>query len=250
MASYLVTLLIGEYTLVDDGFSETGVPLHHAVLTAHADVLDAYLDVTDAQLAFFDDLFGPYPFDRYGISITDSISGLAMETQGLSLFSIDDLDGSLGYLQHLLLAHELTHQWFGDAVSPATWDDIWLNEGLATYGEWLWLDDQGLQDLESAALRAIVPSGYGGSVHAPDELFSPVVYQGGAAAIHAIRQVVGDDAFFDGLRAWVATYLDSAATTEQFQEVMEQTSDVDLDDVFAEWVYADGQPTTFPVADG
>ena len=249
MASYLITLLIGEYTLVNDGASANGVILDHAVLTEHADALTPYLDVTDEQLTFFSELFGPYPFDRYGLALTDSVSGLAMETQGLSLFSIADLDGSLGYFQHLLLAHELAHQWFGNAVSPASWDDIWLNEGLATYGEWLWLDAQGLQDLESVASRAVVSNEYGGSVYAPDELFSNVVYQGGAAAIHAIRRTVGDEAFFQGLLAWVSTHVDSAATTEQFQDVMEQASGLDLDAIFANWVYAAGQPDTFPTPD-
>ncbi len=249
MASYLITLLIGEYTLVNDGESATGVILDHAVLTENADALTPYLDVTDEQLTFFGELFGPYPFDRYGLALSDSVSGLAMETQGLSLFSISDLDGSLGYLQHLLLAHELTHQWFGNAVSPATWDDIWLNEGLATYGEWLWLDAQGLQNLESAASRAVMSNGNGGSVYAPDELFGNVVYQGGAAAIHAIRRSVGDEAFFRGIRAWISNYLDSAATTDQFQDVMEQASGLDLDAVFAAWVYAAGQPDTFPTSD-
>lgn len=249
MASYLITLLIGDYTLVNDGTSATGVPLDHAVLTEHLDALSPYLEVTDEQLTFFSDLFGPYPFDRYGLALTDSVSGLAMETQGLSLFSIDDLDGSLGYLQHLLLAHELTHQWFGNAVSPGSWDDIWLNEGLATYGEWLWLDHQGLQSLDSAARQAVMSSESVGSVYEPDELFSAVVYQGGAAAIHAIRQRVGDDAFFQGLRDWVTNYLDSTATTDQFQAVMEQASGLDLDDVFEDWVYAAGQPGTFPTPD-
>lgn len=245
MAPYLVTLLIGEYTLVNQGVSTSGVTLDHAVLTSDREALDPYLDVTLEQIDFFEELLGPYPFDRYGLAITNSIGGLAMETQGLSLFSVDDLDGSLGYFQHLLLAHELAHQWFGNAVSPATWDDIWLNEGMATYGEWLWLDTVGMQTVESAAEFALRARNVG-PVYEPDELFASAVYQGGAAALHAIRATVGDDAFFDGLRTWLSTYLDQTATTAQFQAVMEAVSGEDLDDVFDAWVYASAQPDSYP----
>ncbi len=87
MASYLVLLLVGEYELVDDGSSDSGVELDHAVLRSERDDLDAYLGVTRDQIRFFESLFGPYPFQRYGVAIADSIGGLAMETQGLSLFS-------------------------------------------------------------------------------------------------------------------------------------------------------------------
>jgi aminopeptidase N len=247
MASYLVLLMVGDYAVHDGGTSTTGVELDHAAAADDADELEPYLSVVDRQLTFFEELFGPYPFDRYGLAIADSMPGLAMETQGLPLFSSGDLDGSLGQLQHLLLAHELAHQWFGNAVSPAQWDDIWLNEGFATYAQWLWLDAERLIELDESAEQALrASSSGGGPVSDPDELFGAVSYNAGGATLHALRLTIGDDAFFEGARAWVADHLDSAATTDDFQATMEAAGGVDLDAFFAEWVHAEQRPSKFP----
>ena len=252
MASYLVLLLVDDYDLVDDGAIEVGgatVELRHVVRSDRRDDLDRYLDITRRQLEFFTALFGPYPFDRYGLAIADSQPGLAMETQGLPLFSSTDLDGTLGPLQHLLLAHELAHQWFGNAVSPATWDDIWLNEGFATYAQMLWFDEVGLSTLESEAelaLRTLPDDGW--PLSAPTDLFGTVSYNGGAVALHALRLVVGDEAFFATLRAWVLEHDDAAASTDDFQRTAERVSGRDLDEFFETWVHApDGPPDAFPV---
>ncbi len=247
MATYLVSLLIGDYQIVDGGTSSSGIPLTDVALSASADDLDAYRAITDRQLTFLADLFGPYPFDRYGIAIADSQPGLAMETQGRSMFSAADLNGDVGYLQHLLLSHELGHQWFGDAVSPAQWDDIWLNEGWATYCQWLWLDEAGLSSIDDEATAALASmDGTGGPVDQPEQLFGPVSYGGGAAALHALRLTIGDEHFFEGARTWVRTHLDGSATTADFVAVMEQVAGRSLTAWFDDWVAADRQPTTFP----
>ena len=247
MASYLALLLIGDYETEDGGQSSTGVDLESAAETADVDDLDNYADIVDRQLAYLTEQFGTYPFDRFGIALADSASGLAMETQGLPLFSRQDLDGSVGYFQHLLLSHEMAHQWFGDAVSPAQWDDIWLNEGWATYAEWMWLDHEGLDTLEGQAQRALAGVAHvGGPVSRPDDLFGSVTYDGGGAALHALRLTIGDDAFFGGARAWVTDHMDSAGSTDDFQATMEAASGRDLDDFFATWVHASDRPETFP----
>ncbi len=247
MASYLLLLLIGDYELVQGGRTASGVELRHTVLADRVDTLEPYLDVTDAQFSFFEPLFGPYPFDRYGLALADSDPNLAMETQGFSLFSAVDLDGKLGFTQHLLLAHELAHQWFGNAVSPAAWDDIWLNEGFATYAQWLWLDEIGQIELDrfaASALAALPPVGW--PLSRPTEMFGPVSYDGGATVLHALRLTIGDEAFFETLRQWVSTHLDRTATTDDLQSLAERVSGRDLDEFFATWVHADRIPETLP----
>jgi aminopeptidase N len=243
MATYLVTLLVGEYDIVDGGVTDSGVELHHVVWTGSRDHLDVYLDTVEDQMAFFEDLFGPYPFERYGLAIADSEPGLAMETQGMPLFSRFDLDGRLEGRQHAFLAHELAHQWFGNAVSPASWHDIWLNEGFATYAQWLWFDEFGMFDLDehAASVRRDLPL-TGWPLAEPDELFGAVSYLGGAVVLHELRDTIGDDAFFAGLREWVVAHDDSAATTDDFQDTMERSSGRSLEQFFAEWVHGDPPP--------
>ena len=151
MATYLVQVLTGDYAVLDHGVAGT-VPIVDVALTDDVEQMAPYFDLTDDQLAFFEPLFGPYPLDRYGLAFTESFSGLAMETQGRSLFSRDDFPGgSPGAIEHLLLSHELAHQWFGNAVTPADWADLWLNESFATYAQWMWLDHAGLLPLETQA---------------------------------------------------------------------------------------------------
>jgi aminopeptidase N len=243
MATYLVMLLVGDYEIVDGGVTDSGVELHHVVWTGGRDDLDVYVETVEGQMAYFEELFGPYPFERYGLAIADSQPGLAMETQGMPMFSRFDLDGRLGMQQELLLAHELAHQWFGNAVSPASWDDIWLNEGFATYAQWLWFDEIGMFDLEEhvATVRSDLPRD-GWPLAQPDELFGAVSYLGGAVVAHELRAAVGDEAFFSGLREWIASHDGSAATTDDFQATMERVSGRDLDAFFAEWVHGDPPP--------
>jgi aminopeptidase N len=140
----------------------------------------------------------------------------------------------------------LAHQWFGNAVSPAQWDDIWLNEGWASYAEWMWLDREGLDSLDRRAEEALRQTAHSGDpISRPDDLFG-VTYQGGAAALHALRLTLGDTDFFAGARAWVADHMDSAATTDDFQATMEAVSGRDLDDFFATWVHAPERPDSYP----
>ncbi|MGB8861645.1 MAG: M1 family metallopeptidase, partial [Ilumatobacteraceae bacterium] len=200
MATYLIQLLTGDYDIIE-GEGPNGLPLVSVVLHDDRATMQPYLDVTPDMIAFFERYFGAYPLDRYGIAITDSFGGLAMETQERSLFSRQDFSGdSLGSgFQEQLLAHELAHQWFGDAVSPARWQDIWLNESFATYGEWMW--SAGGTEVSGFARDALSRRNHGSSADpSVEEMFGFNSYGGGAAVLHALRLTMGDDTFFELLR--------------------------------------------------
>ena len=136
-ASYLTTASVGDYDL---RFSETagGLPIIDAVddnLTpANAAATEASLELQAEMIAFLEETFVPYPFNSAGAIVDDDTVGYALETQTRPVYS--------RVARESTVAHELAHQWFGNAVSPERWADIWLNEGWATYVEWLWSEDR------------------------------------------------------------------------------------------------------------
>ena len=166
--------------------------------------------------------------------------GYALESQTRPVYSSRASESTV--------AHELAHQWFGDAVSPQRWQDIWLNEGWATYAEWLWAEHTGgttAQAQFEAVMEEPADSDFWDLVVAdpqPLGLFQGPVYDRGAATLHALRLTIGDDAFFNGVRAWLQQYDDSTGTTEDFQAVYEQASGEDLSSFFDAWLRTPGKP--------
>jgi aminopeptidase N len=247
MATYLLQLLTGDYELVD-GVGPAGLPLLSVVLREDRTIMQPFLDTIDDQIDFFDDYFGPYPFARYGIAIADSAPGIAMETMERSQFSrLDFMSGRLDFQQEIFLSHELAHQWFGNAVSPARWIDIWLNESFATYGEWLWLDHLGLRTLDESANAALATREPGSTATPPvEEMFGFNSYDGGAVILQALRKTIGDERFFSLLRLWVANNNGKSRTTDDFVALADDVAGQDLSEFFSTWLYASTLPATFP----
>lgn len=246
MASYLAVVAVDDFVLVESTPSGD-IEVFDAVTTSEAAGLEGDFNQTDEMIAVFSDLFGPYPFDQYGVLVSDGEFGFALETQGRSLFSgeIVDGDGSIEWI----VAHELAHQWFGDAVSPATWRDIWLNEGFATYGEDLWFEfgrGVDIDVLATARLERARESSTPAPIDpGPADVFAQSVYQRGGVTLHALRLTVGDDVFFEILREWVRRHGGGNASTEDFVALSEELSGQDLTTFFAAWLGA-GPVPAFP----
>ena len=241
MATYLVQVAIGDLELVDAGMVE-GVRLRHALHRSYLDQARDTVSRTGEMLQLLDDIWGPYPFDVYGVLAVDEPLGFALETQTLTLVGSDI--GTAGRAADEILVHELAHQWVGNAVGPATWKDVWLNEGFATYSEWLWSERTGGP---SAARFARSIGGAGNDVPpgdpGRDELFGATVYQRGAATLQALRERVGDDAFFRILRTWVERHAGGVASTEDLVSLAEELSgDRTLEALLQRWLYEPGLP--------
>ncbi|MCB9847651.1 MAG: Ig-like domain-containing protein [Phycisphaeraceae bacterium] len=196
------------------------------------------------KLEVFSDLFGLYPFadEKYGVYQFGFGGGMEHQTMTGQSTVANSLD-----------AHELAHQWWGDMVTAQTWNHIWLNESFATYSEALWEEHRpgssGAPALH-AAMDARRPSAVGDSVYVVDgtlgnlnRIFSyDFSYLKGAWVLHMLRNVIGDDDFFQTLAAYRQGYQYASATTEDFQGVAESISGMDLGWFFSEWIYDVGAP--------
>ncbi len=223
-----------------------GLPIRNYFPADRAEDGIATFAETSEMIAYFNEVFGPYPFEAYGAVVADTSLSFALETQTLSLFGKDVLDA--GSFAETVISHELAHQWFGNSVSLAKWQDIWLNEGFATYASVLWAEHQGGVAESKGEMNAyytiisnqtrFVPPG-----NPPqDDLFNGGVYLRGAWVLHALRLEVGDAVFFDILKTYYDRFKYGNAITEEFIALAEELSGQDLTDFFQGWLFDEEVP--------
>ena len=240
MSTYLATVVIGKLK-VTSSRTPGGIPNTTAVSTNHKKQAKFLHSATAKAIDWEAKTFGRYPFGSTGGIRVNADLGYSLETQTRPIYAYSP--------DRPTIVHELAHQWFGDSVGLGRWKDIWLNEGFATYTEWLYGERHGGKsaaarfkaDLKQPAKSLIWSPAPG----APGRrnLFAPSVYERGAMTLQALRQRIGDRAFFTLLRRWAATYRYRSATTPDFVRMAERVSHQNLDGFFHTWLYKKGKVT-------
>jgi aminopeptidase N len=225
MASYLATVQIGRYvTTPVPGTDPDMVPVAVIHPPGHrAGVAQAFGRQAE-MLSAYSSIFGPYPFAGYTVVVTDDPLEIPVEAQTLSTFGSNYL--RTDWNAERLIAHELAHQWFGNSLTAARWRDIWLHEGFACYAEWLWSEWRWSHGSGGSPATTHAVAHWNRLRRLPQDLvladpdartmFDDRVYKRGALFLHTIRITVGDSAFFEMLRSWVADHANGSVTTEDF----------------------------------
>jgi aminopeptidase N len=249
MATYLAMAAIGKFDVTS--YRRNGIRFVDAIDPALDPATYARVAKSFARepeiLKFLSGYFGPYPFRAAGgIVDADGEWGYALENQGRPIYTPQDFGSQEG--GDSVVVHELTHQWYGDSVAVERWSDIWLNEGFASYAEWLWSEHEGLGTVgelfEQRYATPATSSLWKAKVADPGapNLFIGAVYNRGAMTLQALRLTVGDHAFFRILRSWAQLHRNGNGTTAEFTALAERISGRDLDALFTAWLYTASKP--------
>jgi aminopeptidase N len=252
-ATYLVCVAMSrEYTDWSEWFIDAeGDSIEMPYYVFRSDSAKAAADFVHMKdmMAFFSDRFGPYPFEKYGMAEVEPFHVGGMEHQTMTTFNSKWLQGDLS-IEHGF-SHELSHMWWGDAVTLASWPEIWLNEGFAMYSEALFVEHlYGMEAFRDKTRRMSTAYFTQARKHdfpvfdPPDgELFNwGIIYNKGGFILHMLRAVVGDSAFHAILKTYFRQYCYRNASIHDFRSVCESVSGTDLGWFFTQWIYRQGFP--------
>jgi aminopeptidase N len=245
MATYLALVAIGRFR-IDRGREAGHRFLYAADSTLPARAIRRLRQRSRRAHGMLEDVAGAYPFAATGGVIDPSDLGYALETQGRPYYP--------GPPSQDLVVHELGHQWYGNSVSPALWEEIWLNEGFATYMEWLYAERHGGPSAAEKFDQLYADHGEGDSafwnpppaeVPGPEQLFDLTVYNRGAMALQVLRELVGDDDFFEILEEWATDNAGGNVTTDDFRAKITQVHG-GVPVLFEDWITDQGRPDPPP----
>jgi aminopeptidase N len=262
VAMYLTAFAVSKYATYSDYYHRLSNPSDSVEIKYYVwnDDLNGethsaracFMNVVD-MMEYYSQIFGEYPFDKYGMVVVYPFSAGGMEHQTLTTIHrqwIRVQPGTEHGSYEGGIAHELVHQWYGDLITCETWADIWLNESFATYGEKLWQEhfygNQKFKDLMRSTMN-FNGGGWQNPIYVnppPAYLFYDVVYDKGSWVLHMLRYVMGDSSFFTLLKSYAtdSRYYYRTALTSQFTDLASQVAGTPLSPFFNQWLYHAGWP--------
>jgi len=247
--TYCMVIGFAEFQVTHMGAAD-GVPISAWIFPEDAPLAARKLARSALVLERFSDLVAPFPFEKLA-HVQSSTAWGATEYASAVFYAEKHFQGESA--SDGVVAHELAHQWWGDSVTPADWDDLWLSEGFATYFHGLFLEGLGgkdaLREHMARAASTVKEAGAKGpkavvdpAVAEPSAKLSAFTYQKGAWVLHMLRRTLGDETFFRALRRYYAAHAGATATTEDLRHALEAASGRDLAPFFQQWVYRPGLP--------
>jgi aminopeptidase N len=258
---YCMVVAVGEFALIEPQRPAL-TPLFYYVPQPDREFAQQGFASAAPSLELFSQQIAPYPYEKLALIVGATRFG-GMENSSAIVFSSTLFDPRAdaplsrrfnirrGIVE--VVAHEIAHQWFGDSVTAATWSDLWLSEGFATYFAGLFTERyEGLEAFRDYMRRdAAEYFKYAKERRAPifdpntenlNELLNENNYQKGSWVLHMLRSILGDDAFFRGIRSYYAAHRNSTATTEDLRDALEKASGMNLRAFFQRWIYGSGHP--------
>jgi aminopeptidase N len=240
-SSYLVTVAFGKYRKLDAP-PVSGVPITYWFPKGTPKKYVKNLRYTPTALEWVESKLGDYPWSSLGILLVDSNSG--METQ--TMITLGDTDYTT---QKDTIVHEIVHQWYGDRVTPDDWRDLWMNEGMAMYLQFVWQSENTGIPMQTILRQAAAYEKQSRSVNGPPAAYDPKtfgeiqVYYGPALMWDEIRRRVGDEKFWAMVKAWPESDADGTVSRDEYLPWVEEQTGADLQDLFDGWLLAEVSPT-------
>ncbi len=256
-ASYLVSLVVGNYARLDGAYKN--VPLEYYTYRGTEETARRAFAKTPEMMRLFSDKLGhEYPYNRYAQTVVASFIFGGMENVTATTHADSEILHSLSPESQVstenLISHELAHSWFGNLVTCQDWSELWLNEGFATFMEAVFREHDAGHDAYLAEMRSnmslyfledlarhrrpLVFDRY----RSPLDLFDSTVYKKGALVLHMLRETVGDEMFWKSLHRYLTENKFKPVTTADLKRVFEETTGQRLDWFFDQWVYKAGFP--------
>jgi len=248
MAPHLPSISAANFVEVNQDYE--GMLVQNFVTPAQEE--NAIIDLQNLPeiIGLFSELFGEYPFEKYGNAVVPMVTFGAMEHQTITTLAQYMITGDLSF--EPTIAHELAHQWYGNCLTPLTWADVWLSEGFATYSEAIYTEEMyGREAMLDYVFQNIQQyylgwSGGGGhTVYDPafNNYFNPVQYEKAASILHMLRKTVGDEDFYSIFQTYFQQFHNQCVVTEEFQQVVENITGDDFTQFFQQWIYEPGIPS-------